>query len=441
MELRDYQSDLIRRTYESMRNGNKRVLVCSPCGSGKSYMFAKMIEDSSSEVLILTHRRELKAQHENLMDSLGINNFRVAMIQTEANRLGYYKRPHLIVADEAHLSRSDSWQKVIEYYDCYTAGFTASPVRLDGKPLGDIFSDMVVGVTVKELIRQKRLAPYIYYAPFTVDAEGVKKSNGDYQISELEQLMNDRAIYSNAINSWAKFAYGQKTICYCVSVKHAEMAESFNKTGIPAAAISGQTPEKQRGKIMQDFRDGKILVMCNCNIVSEGVSIDDVMCCLMLRPTDSLALNIQQSQRCMRYLPDKTAIILDCVGNYTRHGLPDDEHEWSLTQSVKRKPPMDSSGNLYVRTCPNCFQIFKTADVCPYCGEPYPLSAREIKAHEEIELKKIEAEEMERLAEVKKRQRMEVGRARTFPELVKIGTERGYKNPAGWAYMVMKGRK
>ena len=138
----------------------------------------------------------------------------------------------------------------------------------------------------------------------------------------------------------------------------------------------------------------------------------------------------------MRYKPGKEAVIIDMVGNYTRHGLPDDEHEWSLTQSVKRKPPMDSSGNLYVRTCPNCFQIFKTADVCPYCGEPYPLSAREIKAHEEIELKKIEAEEMEKLAEVKKRQRMEVGRARTIDDLWRIARERNYA--PGWVYKMAK---
>ena len=97
---------------------------------------------------------------------------------------------------------------------------------------------------------------------------------------------------------------------------------------------------------------------------------------------------------------------------------------------------MDSNGHLYVRTCPNCFQIFKTADICPYCGEPYPLSAREIKAHEEIELKKIEAEEMEKLAEVKKRQRMEVGRARTIDDLWQIARERNYA--PGWVYKMAK---
>ena len=108
------------------------MLTVAPCGSGKSYMFAKMIADSRSDVLILTHRQELKNQHEELLRGLGLKNFRVAMVMTEANRLGKYKKPNLIVADEAHLSMANSWQKVIEYYDTFTVGFTATPVWTAG---------------------------------------------------------------------------------------------------------------------------------------------------------------------------------------------------------------------------------------------------------------------------------------------------------------------
>ena len=399
-------------------------------------MFAKMVADATrSEVLILTHRGELKNQHEALLTGLGLKNWRVGMVMTEANRLGRYKKPGLIVADEAHLSMANSWQKVIEYYDTFTIGLTATPCRLDGRSLGDVFQDIVTGITVKELIAAERLAPYEYYAPFTVDSDGINVRQGDYVLSELDKLMNDRAIYSNALESWKKLAYGQKTIAYCVSVKHAEkVAETFNLAGIKAMAVSGNT--KNREQIMQDFRDGKFTVLCNCALISEGVSIDDVTCCLLLRPTESLALHIQQSQRCMRYMKGKKAIIIDCVGNYTRHGLPDDDHSWSLTKPMIKKKAFDEEGNLYVRMCPECYMTFKTSDICPFCETPYPLHPREIKAKEEIELARITAEEMAAVEQAKKKARMEVGKCRTLEDLWRVARDRGYA--PGWVYKMAK---
>ena len=158
--LRDYQQELLNKTFSSLKQGYRRPLVVAPCGAGKSYIFAELIKRTRGEALILTHRQELKAQHEKLLKKLAVTNARVAMILTEANRLGEYPTPALIVTDEAHLSRSNSWMKVIEYYDTFTVGFTATPVRLDGKPLGDIFDTLNETVDVKWLIENKRLAPY-----------------------------------------------------------------------------------------------------------------------------------------------------------------------------------------------------------------------------------------------------------------------------------------
>jgi superfamily II DNA or RNA helicase len=162
---------------------------------------------------------------------------------------------------------------------------------------------------------------------------------------------------------------------------------------------------------------------------------------MLLRPTESVALGIQQMMRCMRYLPNKTAKIIDFVGNYTRIGLPDDERSWSLGEPLKRKPRLDGSGDFYIRTCKECFMTFKTAPICPFCGTAYPLHPREIKAREEIELKRITAEEMARVEAEKKKARAEQGRADSFEDLVKIGKQRGYKNPAFWAAQVMRGRR
>ena len=401
-----------------------------------------MIRRTVGEVLVLTHRQELKQQHEQLLRDLGIKNARVAMIMTEANRLGKYDTPALIVADEAHLSRSNSWVKVIDHYDTWTVGLTATPIRLDGKPLGDIYDTLITGVDTKWLIEHKRLAPYEYYAPSVVDTSGLRTVCGDYVVSDLEQLMNERAIYGNVVQTYNRLAQGERSIAYCVSVRHAaRTAEAFNSAGIRAEVLSAGTPAALRAKLMDDFRAGKITVLCNVGIISEGVSIDEVTCCMLLRPTESIALGIQQMMRCMRYLPGKTAKIIDFVGNYTRVGLPDDDREWSLEKPVAKRKLLDENGNFYIRSCPECFMTFATAPVCPYCGAEYPLHPREIKAHEEIELARITAEEMAKVEAEKKKSRQEQGRAQSFEELVKLGRQRGYKNPAFWASQVMRGRR
>ena len=440
--LRDYQQDLLDSVFMHLAVGYRRPLVVAPCGAGKSYIFAELIKRTRGEALILTHRQELKQQHEELLKKLAVTNARVAMILTEANRLGEYPTPVLIVTDEAHLSRSNSWTKVIEYYDTYTVGFTATPVRLDGKPLGDIFDTLITGVDTRWLIENKRLAPFEYYAPTLVDTSGLRTVAGDYVVSDLEQLMNERAVYGNVIETYRKFASGERAIAYCVSVGHARAtAEAFNSVGIRSAVVSAGTPIKQRRRIMDDFRRGKFTVLCNVGIVSEGVSIDEVSCCLLLRPTESVALGIQQMMRCMRYLPGKTAKIIDMVGNYLRVGLPDDDREWSLDKPVPKKRQLNDAGDFYIRCCPECYMTFATAPKCPFCGSEYPLSPREIQAKQEIELQRITAEEAAKIAEAKKKSRIEQGRANTFEELVRLGKQRGYKNPAFWASQVMRGRK
>lgn len=441
MKLRDYQQELYRGTVEAFKQGFRRPLVVAPCGAGKSYLFAEMIRKTRGEVLVLTHRQELKAQHEELLETLGITNARVSMILTEANRLGQYPKPALIITDEAHLSRSNSWMKVIEYYDTYTVGLTATPIRLDGKPLGDIYDELIVGVDTRWLIENQRLAPYEYYAPTLIEADGLRKVAGDYVASDLEQLMAGRAIYGDVIRTYLRLAPGERSIAYCVSVRHArETAEAFRAAGIRAEAISSGTPGGKRAEILEDFRAGRITVLCNVGIISEGVSINEVSCCMLLRPTESVALGIQQMMRCMRYMPGKTAKIIDFVGNYTRVGLPDEDRAWSLKEHLVRKKQLNEDGDFYIRSCPECFMTFQTAPVCPYCGHVYPLKPREIEAHKEIELQRITAEEAQRVAEAKRKSRIQQGRAQSFEDLVKLGRERGYKNPAFWAAQIMRSR-
>ena len=192
---------------------------------------------------------------------------------------------------------------------------------------------------------------------------------------------------------------------------------------------------------MEDFRRGDLSVLCNCTLLSEGISIDEISCVMMLRPTESVALGIQQMMRSMRYMPGKTAKIIDFVGHYTRIGLPDEPREWSLDKPMARRKQLNEDGDFYIRSCPECFMTFKTAPICPFCGAKYPLNPREIKAHKDIELERITAEEVQRVEEEKKKLRREQGRAQSFEELVALGKSRGYKNPAFWASQVIRGRR
>lgn len=404
--------------------------------SGKTYLFAKMAENTKGTVLVLTHRKELKEQTSALLPP----NAEVAMILTEARHLGERPTPRLIITDEAHLSRSPSWMKVLDYYDTYTVGFTATPVRLDGKPLGDMYEDLVQGVGVKWLIENHRLAPFRYFAPAVVDTDDLVPHGGDYVIHDLDELMSDRAIYSDVWKSWERLAYGQKTIAYCVSIERAKQtAEMFREHGISAVELDSTTPDGRRKEVMDDFRSGKYTVLCNVGIISEGVSIDDVTCCLLLRPTESHALYWQQAMRCMRYLPDKVATIIDCVGNYSRNPMPDADIVWSLTESPKKLKRMTPEGNFSIRSCPKCFRVFPgNLSVCPFCGAEYQLKPREIKARKDIELQEITAQEALQAEQKRKELRREQGKARSLQELLQIARQRGY-NPR-WAYMVYRSR-
>lgn len=383
---------------------------------------------------MLVHRRELLDQHIITLAGYGVDTsrIRVESVFTEAKRLGKHSKPLLLVLDEAHLARAASWEKVVLFYDTWTCGYSATPCRLDGRPLGDIFQAMVQGITHRELEQKNRLAPFDYYAPTTVDVSRLTKRGGDFAAEEIADLVMTRTVYGDILKSYEKFASGRRTIAFCVSVQHSkEIADLFNSAGIPAASLDGSMSKSARSDIMQQFRDGTIQVISSCNIISEGISVDECDCCLLLRPTDSLALFVQQACRCLRYLPGKRAVILDMAGNYTRHGLPDMDRSWSLDTPVKRKSEFNPDGSLSLRVCGLCFKTFPTASVCPFCGEAYELTPREVKQMAEVELKRIEAEKFEAEQAKKANAARDIKQARSYQDLLQIQQKYGYK--PGWA--------
>ena len=407
---------------------------------------ARMIKGAKGNVLVLAHRHTLINQHKELLESLGVltDKVRVESVFTEASRLGRYAPDDvsLIIIDEAHLSEAASYKKVCKYYNCRRVLFTATPARLDGKPL-TLADTIITGITANELIRLGAISDYDYYAPdLNLDVDNVDMVAGEYNNGQLTEIMCNSAIYGDVFKYYNDLGEGRQAIAYCTSIKHSiKTADMFNSNGISAVSIDGSMNLRERNEKMDMFRRGKVQILCNCNLISEGVTLPNASVALLLRPTMSLPLFIQQACRVLTPFEGKRAVIIDYVNNVQRHGLPTDAHNWSLTESIEKRKEFNSDGTLSIRQCENCFKCFKTAQKCPYCGFEYTVKGRELKAIKEIELKRIEAINKEEQEKQKKAARMEQGKCKSYQELYELAQKRGYKNPSGWAYFIMKGRK
>lgn len=423
MQLRDYQQDLVCGVHDAWAEGYKRPCIVLPCGGGKSIITADMAKratDKGKDVLFLVHRQELCEQIEETFVNYGVDmeGCNIGMVQTITRRLGKIPPPKLIITDENHHCLASSYKRIYEYYKTYCVGVTATPVRLNGGGLGEINDKLVIGISAKELIARECLAPYDYYAPPVADLSGIKSRNGDYAPEDIENALNKPHIYGDVIKYYKELAEGIKGVCYCATVNHSkDMAKAFNDAGISAAHIDGSTPKSERAEIVRKFRDSEITILCNVDLISEGFDVPDCGVSILLRPTKSLTLYIQQAMRCMRYRPNKKAIIIDHVGNVHRHGLPDMDREWTLDP----KPPRKKQNTVSVRQCTECYFTHIPAPVCPNCGHVY-----EIK--QQATPKEIQQAKLQKIVEAYKLP----AECRTLQELYAYAKKKGYK--PGWAY-------
>ena len=432
MPLRPYQTELITRTRKSWAAGHKRPCIVLGCGGGKSVIVAEIARkttENKKRVLFIVHRKELCDQIRQTFEWWGVDMdyCTIGMVQTVTRRLQKIRPPALIITDENHHCLANSYRRIYEAFPgAYCVGVTATPVRLDGSGLGDVNDDLVIGPPTRWLIDNGYLAPYKYYSVKLIDADALKTRRGEYDLSGVTL---DRKIYGDVILSYRKFADGLKAICYCPSIPYSEqMAERFRAAGIPAAHIDGATDKHERDRVIADFRAGKIRVLCNVDLISEGFDVPDCGAAILLRPTKSLTLYIQQAMRCMRYKPGKTAVIIDHVGNVFRHGFPDDGREWDLyakPDKKSRKKP-----EVRAKECPQCMAaVPSTAAECPHCGYKFRSEGREL---EEDGSAKIE--EIKHITADYTRP----GDCRSYRELLEYAKNHGYK--PGWAWYQAKER-
>jgi len=454
MQLRDYQESAVQAVRDSFRAGYKNTLLVSPTGSGKTVIFSYIaagMARNNKRILIVAHRRELLKQISNALKKVGVAhavmtggyrgvptaNVVVASVFTLVKRMKGIKPFDLIIGDEAHHFTPDSsWGKVVAGFpSARVLGVTATPERLDGKGLGQMFSDMVMGPTVAELTAQGFLSHAVVYAPSAPDLDGVGTRMGDYVQKQLEEAMVKTVITGSAVKHYGKYAPGKKAIAFCVSVRHAkDVAAEFREAGFTASHIDGGMKEEERDGVLKAFEEGRVQVLTSCDLVSEGFDLPAVEVAILLRPTKSLGLYLQQCGRAIRPHPDKEkTIILDHAGNTARHGFIDDDREWTLADGfVQGRGKGDKAET--VRTCTACFAMHKPSSTCPVCGYVYPVKPRVVK-HVDGDLV-IMAREGEQ--DITTDEGMLQNK---FKVLISVGRKRGYKNPTLWAYNVICGQE
>jgi len=450
MELRPYQNQLANDIRGAFGSGANRPLAVSPTGSGKTVLFSyitSQVLKRGSRVIIIAHRREILDQISATLKRVGVPHgfiqagkstsiqpAMVASIQTLARRLDTIPAPDLVIIDEAHHSVSKSYvQMFAAWPTAKFIGVTATPERLDGKGLGAMFDRMVMGPSVQWLIDNGFLAQPVYYAPReVVDLSQVHTIAGDFDRSETEEIVDTPRITGDAVTHYVRFCNRQRAVAFCISVAHAQhVADTFNSCGIPSASIDGTLDPEVRKQRVNDLTAGKILVLTSCELISEGFDLPAVNAAILLRPTQSLSMHLQQVGRALRPYPGKAnAIILDHVGNCLRHGLAEQERDWDLSGREKR---LKKSSLVETKQCSKCFAIF-AGTVCPQCGAQREIAAREI---EEVdgELQRLSIEDISK----KREERREEGKCKTLDDFRALAKQRGYK--LGWAFFRWQARQ
>ena len=453
LTLRDYQSRAIHDLRCAYRQGARAPLLVCPTGAGKTVMFSAITASAierGRHVLILVHRRELIRQASEKLTSAGVAHgviaagvtraahpVQVASVQTLARRLPVIDwQPDLIVIDEAHHAVAGTWQTILEHWpDAYRLGVTATPVRKDGRGLCSMFDHLVSGPSVASLTNHGYLcSARIYAPPPAADLSGLHVRGGDFRPEEITERLDRPTVTGDAIDHYQRLCNHRRAIAFCCSTKHAaSVTAAFNQRGVPAATLLGETPTDQRDLLVRQFAAGTIHVLVTVDVVSEGFDCPSAEAAILLRPTQSEGLYLQQVGRVIRPSPGKPhALILDHVGNVHRHGFPDDDRGWSLEDRPKRGKGGPAAPS--VRTCEQCFAAFPPQPTCPVCGAACaPAPARR--------LDQVDGELQELKREAVRQRVAERKGARTISELIKVGIARGMKNPAGWARHVYLARQ
>ena len=400
IELRDYQKKLLTEVSSELADPASRIMMQLPTGGGKTriagQLLAGWLKDGRKAVW-LTHRRELASQTEGMLREAGVSassNIQwaphtnpplivdgvvVLMAQTVSRRNTMtnvwdgYDRGDLMIIDEAHHASAAGWARAIDQWPGPVVGMTATPWRLSEREGFDhLFQVLHCGPQVAALQSDKWLCRARVLSPPEEDRilGGQVESTGDYSESGIELANQDRDVWTaGALRFWQENGENRQTLVYAVSVRHAHnLVATFNDAGIPAGLVLGDTPTGERAGLIGRFHNGLLKALINVAVATEGFDLPDAACVLLTRPTMSLSLYLQMVGRGLRPKKDDgDCVVLDLAGNSLRHGLPEEQREWSLQP---RGEPF--WGDAVLVRCPHCEGISAAAShQCIHCGLPF----------------------------------------------------------------------
>jgi len=463
VQLYPDQLDLVSRVRRAMP-ANKWVLMQSATGSGKTRMALDMIAGAvskGSRAIFTVPRRELLAQTIETISEYNIpfgvispdyapNPFapiQIAMTPTLARRLDKIQPPKVIFVDEAHFGGAEL-DRVIEWSKsagAFGVGLSATPMKTNGKGMGDWYNHMECGLPVSDLIGSGRLSQYRYYAPSAPDLSAIPSSNGDYVAKHLASFMEqESAIIGDAVRTYRDTAAGKLCVVFATSRKHAGLIQqAFQAQGIAAQTIDGTMDAATRKRLILGFARREFTVLINVYLLTFGFDLAQaagrnvrVEALSDMCPRKSLPLQMQVWGRALR-AGDEPAIMLDHANNWREHGFPDSPRDWELTNTRDKRQSGERAEP--VRQCSiadgGCGFVHRPAPACPNCGFVYPIQSRMV---DEVdgELQEIDRDAAER-ARIAARQ--EQGRADTLEALLEIARRTG-KNPR-WAHHVFQARQ
>jgi len=434
----------VNQTRQELAKGNKSVLIVSPAGSGKSIVIgeiARLTTEKGGHVLFLVHRKELVDQiTETFQESdVDLNHTTIMTVGRVVRRLDTIPKPTLIITDETHHSLAKTYQKIYDYFpNVAKLGFTATPWRLSGEGFNKTYDVMVEGKQVQWLIDNSYLADFDYYAPKLINNNELKKSStGDFSNDSITKSLENKA-FGDCVKHYQKLADGKQAILYAHSVPASkELAKQFILNGISAVHADAKTPKAERDKIMSDFKAGNIKILCNVDLISEGFNVPECGVVILMRPTASLVLYIQQAMRGMRFKLKKRAIIIDHVGNIERFAPPNAQRNWSLDGRPKKNRERDPELDKFT-TCPVCTCVYLKEDTqCPQCGyETIVEKQSGLKIDKNSELEKIDTEHFEMVTNYVITKKPE--QLTSLEELKAYAKIKGYK--PGWVFFQQKQR-
>ena len=338
LDLRPYQIRDVEQLTTAYTGGARAICYCLPTGGGKTVVFAHIssrVANKGNRTAILTHRRELVHQAAVKLSWAGVQYgiigagldrdhdapVLVMSVQSAVRRLDRLPNLDFVVADEGHHSVSPSWMQVLASWPgAKILGATATPERLDGKGLGvtagGIFDSLVMGAAIAELQGLGFLAKSRVFVPSRlIDTRGVHRLGGDFKADELAERAN--VITGDAVREYRTRADHQPAIAYACTVEHAEsIASAFCAAGCRSACVHGGLSMTERDRLIWGLATGEIEILVSCDLISEGLDVPSVGAIILLRPTESLALAMQQIGHGMRPAEGKAHLcVLDHAEN------------------------------------------------------------------------------------------------------------------------------